>query len=96
MIELMFKFVFLKYIKENASKWGKKFSCQEGPLIEGSEDGEEEKVLSKWSVCHETSYILVNRITSGNLVYLHFIYKFQPEIAKNSQSGIKRPSWAKN
>ena len=45
------------------------FSCEEGPLIEGSEDGEEEKVLSKWSVCHETSYILVNRITSGNLVY---------------------------
>ena len=49
---------------------GKKFfGCEEGPLIEGSEDGEEEKVLSKWSVCHETSYILVNRITSGNLVY---------------------------
>ena len=47
MIELMFKFVFLKYIKENANKWGKNFSCQEGPLIEGSEDGEEEKVLNK-------------------------------------------------
>ena len=50
------------------------FSCEEGPLIEGSEDGEEEKVLNKWSVCHEKSYFLVNRITSGNLVYLPSFY----------------------
>ena len=35
---------------------GKKFfSCEVGLLIEGSEDGEKEKVLSKWSVCFETS-----------------------------------------
>ena len=47
---------------------GKNFSsCEDGPLIEGSEDEEEKMVLTKWSVCHETSCILVNQITSGNM-----------------------------